>query len=78
MSVPIEYGGVLLQNPDLNRGNAMIFLKVAQKTTCRCGGKNCYKARISEILGGNFLMRALAPKADVYACIDCGATYSQL
>ena len=81
MRVPNKCIDVLLENPDLNRGHAILFLRIAKKTTCRCGSKNCYKARTTDVLGGTWLQKLFMPKAvkqiETYACIDCEATYSR-
>jgi hypothetical protein len=77
MGVPDECIEILLQNPNLDRSNAILFLRIARKTTCRYGHKNCYSARIKDILGGSWLEKLAAPNIEVYACIDCGSTYSR-
>jgi len=90
MGAPRQCAEVLLQNPNLKRSNAEAFLRIAHKTTCRCGGRNCYSARIKDILnqdGGWLatLAKGLAtvagmdqtPNTEVYACLDCGGTYSR-
>ena len=84
--VPNEVIEIVLQNPHLTMYDAKLFRRIAKPANMcfKCGGKNCYKARLLDIRRAAWWQRLVAYEelkklkdVHVCACIDCGGTYSR-